>query len=100
MDYLHVDGQPYYLECNPPTVEPGKRGRERGENLPELQLQLSVHTDEHEHPVIGRFGIRTHGLMAILLGVADATHHRGAVLAELARAVARGGQVSGQRGSS
>ena len=91
MDYLHVDEQPYYLECNPRTVEPGNAAAS-GVNLPELQLQLSVHTDEHEHPVIGRTGIRTHGLMAILLGVADATHRRRAVLAELARAVARVGK--------
>jgi len=90
MDYLHVDGQPYYLECNPRTVEPGNAAAS-GVNLPELQLRLSVHIDAPAHPVIGRRGIRTHGLMAILLGVADATHRRRAVLAELARAVARMG---------
>jgi hypothetical protein len=94
MDYLHVDGQPCYLECNPRTVEPGNAAAS-GVNLPELQLQLSVGTHEPAPPVVGRTGIRTHGLMAVLLGVADATHRRRAVLAELARAAARVGTYRG-----
>src|SRR5262249_18370335 len=41
LDYLHQQGQPTYIECNPRTVEPGNAAAS-GVNLPELQVRLTM----------------------------------------------------------
>ena len=41
LDYLHEDGSPQYIECNPRTVEPGNAAAS-GVNIPELQLRLTL----------------------------------------------------------
>jgi len=86
LDYLHEDGSPEYLECNPRTVEPGNAAAS-GVNIPELQVRLTM---DGELPVplrVGRPGVRTHGTIALLLGGAGRGESRRWLLGELRDAV-------------
>ena len=88
LDYLHEDGAPQYIECNPRTVEPGNAAAS-GVNLPDLQVRLTL--GEKLEPRVGRAGVRTHGTLALVLGAAANGGGRRAVLGELGRALARRG---------
>lgn len=88
LDYLHEDGAPRYIECNPRTVEPGNAAAS-GVNLPDLQVRLTL--GEELEPRVGRPGVRTHGTLALVLGAAANGGGRRAVLGELGRALARRG---------
>jgi biotin carboxylase len=90
LDYLHRQGEPSYIECNPRTVEPGNAAAS-GVNLPDLQVRLTLGEQFTPPPRTGRPGVRTHGTIALLLGAAAYGGTRQAVIAELARAVARRG---------
>ena len=97
LDYFWEDSRgPQYLECNPRTVEPGNAAAS-GVPLPALALRLSLGDELDGPPVVGRPGVRTHSLMAICLGAADATGRRGPVLAEIGRALARRGRYRASR---
>jgi hypothetical protein len=90
LDYLHQQGVPSYIECNPRTVEPGNAAAS-GVNLPDLQVRLTL-GERFTSPVRrGSAGVRTHGTVALLLGAAAYGGTRWAVIAELARAIARRG---------
>jgi hypothetical protein len=70
MDYLHVDGRPQFIECNPRTVEPGNAAA-AGIDLPTLTIALS-RGDTLAPPVrTGRAGVRTRGALALILGAAE-----------------------------
>jgi hypothetical protein len=84
LDYLHENGAPSYIECNPRTVEPGNAAAS-GVNLPDLQVRLTL--GEPLEPRAGRPGVRTHGTLALLLGAAARGAGRGALCAELANAI-------------
>jgi hypothetical protein len=87
LDYMHVDGAPQYIECNPRTVEPGNACAS-GVNLPELQVRLTLGERVGlRAAVVGRPGVRTHGTIALLLGAAASRGTRRAVAGSLARAV-------------
>ncbi len=90
LDYMHSDGVPQYIECNPRTVEPGNAARS-GVNLPDLQVRLTMGESFGLPARVGRPGVRTHGTIALLLGAAASSGTRRAVVGELARAVARRG---------
>ena len=90
LDYLHQQGEPSYIECNPRTVEPGNAAAS-GVNLPDLQVRLTMGEQFTPPPPSGRAGVRTHGTIALLLGSAAYGGTRRAVMAELARAVVRRG---------
>jgi hypothetical protein len=90
LDYMHQQGDPSYIECNPRTVEPGNAAAS-GVNLPELQLRLTIGERFPSPTMTGRAGVRTHGTIALLLGSAAYVGTRRAVIVELARAVARRG---------
>ena len=90
LDYLHEQGEPSYIECNPRTVEPGNAAAS-GLNLPELQVRLTFGERLTSPPQTGRAGVRTHGTIALVLGAAAYGGTRRAVVAELARAIARRG---------
>lgn len=86
LDYLHDDGAPTYIECNPRTVEPGNAAAS-GVNLPALQVDLSLESELPRETLVGRGGVRTHGTLALLLGAAAAGGGRRGVLREAADAV-------------
>jgi len=88
LDYLHQQGAPQYIECNPRTVEPGN-ATASGVNIPELQVRLTM--GEQLPSQVGTAGVRTHGMIALLLGAAAYQGSRRAVGAELARACTRRG---------
>ena len=70
MDYLHVNGAPRYIECNPRTVEPADAAAS-GVDLPRLTIALSRGDALPDSPVVGRPGHRTHSAMALVLGAAE-----------------------------
>src|SRR6516225_1834048 len=90
MDYFHQDGEPVFIECNPRTVEPGNAAAS-GVNLPLLSIALATGRPLPDKAVTGRPGIRTHSTLALLLGWADQTNSRRAVLRRLAAAAAQKG---------
>lgn len=80
LDYLFGDGQHFYIECNPRTVEPANAASS-GVDLPALQIEVSLGRHPDEVPP-GRAGVRTHSSLAILLGTAAYRGTRTAVLTE------------------
>lgn len=88
LDYLHEQGEPSYIECNPRMVEPGNAAAS-GVNLPELQVRLTTGERLPSPPRTGEVGVRTHGTIALVLGAAAYGETRRAVGAELARAITR-----------
>jgi hypothetical protein len=94
LDYLHDRGIPQYIECNPRTVEPGNAAAS-GVNNPDLQVRLTLGARTLPRPRTGREGVRTHGAIALLMGIAASTGSRRAVLAELGRCVMRRGRYRG-----
>jgi hypothetical protein len=90
LDYLHEQGEPSYIECNPRTVEPGNAAAS-GVNLPELQVRLTAGESIPSPPRIGGAGVRTHGTIALVLGAAAYGGTRRAVGAELGHALTRRG---------
>jgi hypothetical protein len=90
LDYLHEQGKPSYIECNPRTVEPGNAAAS-GVNLPDLQVRLTMGEELSAPARTGSAGVRTHGTIALVLGAAAYGGSRRAVIAELARAVLRRG---------
>jgi len=90
LDYLHEQGNPTYIECNPRTVEPGN-ATASGVNIPDLQVRLTLGERLTPPPRTGRVGVRTHGAIALLLGAAAYDGTRRAVTAQLAQALAHRG---------
>jgi hypothetical protein len=71
LDYfLDANGQPSYIEANPRLVEP-MNGVLSGLNLADILVRLSLgETCGGRAPLLGRCGVRSHGLMGLCLGVA------------------------------
>lgn len=90
LDYLHEDGLPQYIECNPRTVEPGNAAAS-GVNIPELQVRLTLGEELAGPARVGRAGIRTHGTIALLLGGAARGESRRSLLGEIRDAIAHRG---------
>ncbi|PFG17785.1 hypothetical protein ATK74_2361 [Propionicimonas paludicola] len=96
LDYLHVDGAPSFIECNPRTVEPGNAAA-AGVDLPALSIRLATGGELPTKPLIARAGVRTRSTMAIALGAAEQHHTRRAVLSSIVGSVS---QRSSLRGST
>ena len=96
LDYLSEHSSRQYIECNPRTVEPANASAS-GVNIPELQVRLTLGKDLPWPPQIGRAGVRTHGTIALLLGIAGREGSRRALIGELGRALARRGHYRGSR---
>jgi hypothetical protein len=75
LDYLHVDGRPTFIECNPRTVEPGNAAAS-GVDLPMLGIDLAAGLRVPGPLRVGRAGVRTHGTLALLLGTAGSPRPR------------------------
>ena len=96
LDYVHVDGDMQYIECNPRTVEPDNAAA-AGVNIAQLQVRLTLNEALPSRPVMGGAGVRTHGTLALLLGAAAYQGTRTAVIAELVRAAIRRGPYHASR---
>lgn len=86
LDYLfdEASGRPIYIECNPRLVEP-MNATLSGVNLADLTVQVALGEMGASGDIrCGRSGIRSHSLMAILLGVADHGGSRREVLRTIA----------------
>ena len=82
LDYLFdpSNGEPAYIEANPRLVEP-MNAVISGINLAEILIRLSLGESFATVPAkTGRFGVRSHSLLATLLGIA----HRGGSRVRLA----------------
>ncbi|MGO9612074.1 MAG: hypothetical protein ACLPX5_03470 [Dissulfurispiraceae bacterium] len=99
LDYLFdsATGQPAYIEANPRLVEPMNAAMS-GVNLAEMLVRLSLGESFSQVPVqTGRFGIRSHSLMATLLGVAGRGGSRRQLLGEISGAVFKRGVYKGSQ---
>ena len=86
LDYLHQNGSPRYLECNPRTIEPANAAAS-GVNIPDLQVRLTLGEEQAQAPRRGRSGVRTHGTIALLLGAAARGGSRRSQIGEIADAI-------------
>ncbi len=86
LDYLHQDGSPQYIECNPRTVEPANAAAS-GVNIPELQIRVTLGQEVRPAPRVGRPNVRTHGTIALLLGSASRGGSRRSLLAEMGASI-------------
>ena len=84
LDFMHVGGRPRYLECNPRMIEPGNAER-AGVNFPALLIELSRGAAFDGPPLVGAPGVRTRSRQALLLGAAERSGTRRAVLEALVR---------------
>jgi hypothetical protein len=90
LDYLHENGSPQYIECNPRTVEPGNAACS-GVNIPALHVALDLGGELPSATCVGRAGVRTHGTIAMLLGHASRCGSRRSLIGELREAIMRKG---------
>jgi hypothetical protein len=90
LDYLHEDGSPQYIECNPRTIEPGNAAAS-GLNIPDLQVRLTLGEQLPGPARAGRAGVRTHGTIALLLGAAARGASRRSLFGDIRDAIARRG---------
>jgi hypothetical protein len=92
LDYMHVEGSPLFIECNPRTVEPGNAAAS-GVNIPHLQVRLSL-GETPSAPQVSRAGVRTHGMIALLMGIAGRGGSRWRLLEEMREAALRRGSYA------
>jgi hypothetical protein len=90
LDYLHENGSPQFIECNPRTVEPGNAVAS-GVNIPDLQVRLTLGEKLPASSGPSRSQVRTHGTIALLLGAASRGDSRRSLFAQLLRAIAKRG---------
>jgi predicted ATP-grasp superfamily ATP-dependent carboligase len=99
LDYLfnEASGGPTYIECNPRLVEP-MNATLSGVNLADLTVRVALgEMGALGETRYGRTGIRSHSLMAILLGVADQGASRGELLRTILQAIGSRGIFAGSR---
>jgi carbamoylphosphate synthase large subunit len=89
LDYLfdEASGHPTYIEANPRLVEP-MNATLSGLNLADLTVRVALgEVGASDDIRLGRPGIRSHNLMAILLGIADHGGSRREVLRTISQAM-------------
>jgi predicted ATP-grasp superfamily ATP-dependent carboligase len=99
LDYLFdaASGRPSYIEANPRLVEPMNAALS-GVNLADLIVRVALGDAGASGDVVrGRPGIRSHSLMAILLGVADRGGSRRQVLRTLLEEIRGRGLFAGSQ---
>jgi hypothetical protein len=74
-------GRPEYIETNPRIGEP-VNALLSGINLPQLVVQIALGESPPVAP-LGRFGVRTHNLLMILMSAAHAGQNRSALVQEI-----------------
>jgi hypothetical protein len=88
-------GEAYFIDSNPRLVEPMSAVL-AGVDLPDLLVRVSLGESPPEVPP-GRAGIRTHIALQALLGIAQQTRSRAAVLRECWRLATGSGIYRGSR---
>jgi hypothetical protein len=78
-DYLHQDGHPLFIECNPRMVEPGNAAY-AGVDFPALTIGLATGRQLPAEPLVARPGVLTRSAMALALGAAENTGSRRAIM--------------------
>ena len=99
LDYLfdEASGQPSYIEANPRLVEPMNAALS-GVNLAALVVRVALGEAEvGEKPHVGRIGVRSHSLLAILLGVAGQGGSRRDVVRHITQAILHRGLYADSR---
>jgi len=86
IDFIHRNGDPLYIECNPRMIEPANAER-AGVNFPDLLAALSQRKQLDASLRTGVENIKTHSLEALILGAAEQYGTRRAVLRIICRYV-------------
>lgn len=79
LDFIRVHHQFYYIECNPRMVEPANAYK-AGVNFPKMMIELSNGSCSQPDICIGKAGVKTHSLLALIIGTAERTKSRRKIL--------------------
>ncbi len=93
LDYIYDESaaQPYYLEANPRLVEP-MNAYLSGINFPELIIQAALGRDRQANQTLpGKVGVRSHSLIAILLGLAGEGRSRAYLIQNIRQSIEKKG---------
>jgi glutathione synthase/RimK-type ligase-like ATP-grasp enzyme len=78
LDFIRSNNKLYYIECNPRMIEPANAA-ESGVNFAEILIEMSSGQPLPAHVRVGKAGVKTHSIMALLLGAAEQTGSRKAL---------------------
>lgn len=79
LDFIRARHQFYYIECNPRMVEPANAYK-AGVNFPKMMIELSNGGCTQPDICIGKAGVKTHSLLALIIGTAERTKSRRKIL--------------------
>ncbi len=79
LDFIRTDGHFYYIECNPRMVEPANAYK-AGVNFPKMMIELGKGICSQSDICIGKSGVKTHSLLALIIGTAERTKSRRMIL--------------------
>ena len=75
LDFISHNHQPYYIECNPRMVEPANAYK-AGVNFPKILIDLAQGKESKSGISLGKPGVKTHSLLALVIGTAERTQSR------------------------
>ncbi|MCY7079629.1 ATP-grasp domain-containing protein [Streptococcus oralis subsp. tigurinus] len=75
LDFISHNHQPYYIECNPRMVEPANAYK-AGVNFPKILIDLAQGKESQSGISLGKPGVKTHSLLALVIGTAERTQSR------------------------
>ncbi len=75
LDFISVNHAFYYIECNPRMVEPANAYK-AGVNFPKILIELAKGNDSQTNICVGKPGVKTHSLLALIIGTAERTQSR------------------------
>ena len=79
LDFIYARHQFYYIECNPRMVEPANAYK-AGVNFPKMMIELGKGICSQSDICIGKSGVKTHSLLALIIGTAERTKSRRMIL--------------------
>lgn len=74
LDFIYSVNGPVFIECNPRLVEPGN-GAAAGVDFPQLMIDIAS-GKQFDRVITGRVGIKTHNMIAVILGSAQTGKRR------------------------
>lgn len=75
LDFITVNHQFYYIECNPRMVEPANAYKAEV-NFPKILIDLAQGKEPKSGISLGKPGVKTHSLLALVIGTAERTQSR------------------------